>query len=152
MTCETCQNIPTSRKGIKGFVMCWKFPDNDLMLYFFQDCTPACGLCPHIGITSNGTSRTFHSWLLTYEYMFFFYLTRWLCQPAMLPTTQAISRRFSAAAALLRSEIVIRVLWWAKWHRDMFYPSTAVSPAISHSTKCFPLYIYNYPGPVEYAE
>jgi hypothetical protein len=27
-------------------------------------------------------------------------------------------------------------LWWTKWHWGKFSPSTSVSPANSHSTKC----------------
>jgi hypothetical protein len=42
---------------------------------------------------------------------------------------------------------VMRDLWWAKWHWDRFTPSTLVSPAYPHSTKCS-IFTY-YPGLVQ---
>jgi hypothetical protein len=32
-------------------------------------------------------------------------------------------------------------LWWTKWHRGRFSPSTSVSTASSHSTDCFTVII-----------
>jgi hypothetical protein len=41
-------------------------------------------------------------------------------------------------------------LWWTKWHRGRFSPSTSVSPDNSHSTDCSTLIIYHYhPGLVQ---
>jgi hypothetical protein len=36
-------------------------------------------------------------------------------------------------------------LWWTKWHRGRFSPSTSASSANSHSTDCSTLIIY-HPG------
>jgi hypothetical protein len=64
---------------------------------------------------------------------------------------QAISRRLPTAAARLRAQVrsygTIWDLWWTKWHWGRFSPSTSVSHANSHSTKCSIL-VY-HPGLVQ---
>jgi hypothetical protein len=56
---------------------------------------------------------------------------------------QAVSRWLPTAAALgWGPDLVMWDLWWSKWRRGRFSPSTSVSPANLHSTNCSTILIY----------
>jgi hypothetical protein len=50
---------------------------------------------------------------------------------------QAVSRWLPTVTARVRARgQVMWDLWWTKWHRGTFSPSTSISPANLHSTNC----------------
>jgi hypothetical protein len=63
---------------------------------------------------------------------------------------QAVSRWLPTAAARGSSQdLVMWDLWWIKWRRGRFSPSTSVSSANLHSTNCSTITIIYHLGFVQ---
>jgi hypothetical protein len=59
---------------------------------------------------------------------------------------EAVSRWIPTTAARVRAQVWQVGLWWTKWRRGRFFPSTSVSPAKNRSFHQLLHHHHNHPG------